>query len=61
MLVQLSCTVNSKRIKQLYYLLTTEKDLVQEIEKYVYFYNYKRFQKRLNHRAPIEYRISMAA
>ncbi|PGS95133.1 transposase, partial [Bacillus cereus] len=24
-------------------------------------YNYKRSQKRLNHRAPIEYRISMAA
>ncbi|WP_374937166.1 hypothetical protein [Bacillus clarus] len=27
----------------------------------MYFYNYKRFQKRLNHRAPIEYRLSMAA
>ncbi|WP_354267862.1 hypothetical protein [Bacillus wiedmannii] len=27
----------------------------------MHFYNYKRFQKRLNHRAPIEYRISMAA
>ncbi|WP_395918938.1 hypothetical protein [Bacillus cereus] len=26
----------------------------------MYHYNYKRFQKRLNHRAPIEYRISMA-
>ncbi|MGH1049337.1 IS3 family transposase, partial [Bacillus mycoides] len=24
---------------------------------YIYHYNYKRFQKRLNHRAPIEYRI----
>ncbi|WP_418910707.1 IS3 family transposase [Bacillus anthracis] len=39
----------------------TEADLIQEIEEYIYFYNYKRFQKRLNHRAPIEYRISMAA
>ncbi|HEE9033924.1 IS3 family transposase [Bacillus cereus] len=39
----------------------TEADLIQAIEKYIYFYNYKRFQKRLNHRAPIEYRISMAA
>ncbi|WP_369531204.1 IS3 family transposase [Bacillus wiedmannii] len=27
----------------------------------MYHYNYKRFQKRLHHRAPIEYRISMAA
>ncbi|WP_409193989.1 hypothetical protein [Bacillus cereus] len=27
----------------------------------MYHYNYKRFQKWLNHRAPIEYRISMAA
>lgn len=38
----------------------TEADLIQAIEEYIYFYNYKRFQKRLNHRAPIEYRISMA-
>lgn len=35
--------------------------VAQAIEEYIYFYNYKRFQKRLNHRAPIEYRISMAA
>ncbi|WP_370512691.1 hypothetical protein [Bacillus sp. FDAARGOS_235] len=27
----------------------------------MYFYNYKRFQKRLYHRAPIEYRISIVA
>ncbi|WP_414674150.1 IS3 family transposase, partial [Ureibacillus endophyticus] len=26
-----------------------------------YFYNYQRFQKRLNHLAPIEYRHQMAA
>ncbi|WP_141540445.1 IS3 family transposase [Bacillus cereus] len=39
----------------------TEEEVVQAIEEYIYFYNYKRFQKRLNHRAPIEYRISMAA
>ncbi len=39
----------------------TEEEVVQAIEEYIYFYNYKRFQKRLNHRAPIEYRILMAA
>ncbi|MFZ7936447.1 IS3 family transposase [Bacillus thuringiensis] len=40
----------------------TEADLIQAIEEYIYFYNYKRFQQRLsNHRAPIEYRISMVA
>ncbi len=38
----------------------TEEDLIQAIKEYIYFYNYKRFQKRLNHRALIEYRISMA-
>ncbi|WP_407716995.1 IS3 family transposase [Lysinibacillus capsici] len=27
----------------------------------MYFYNYKRFQKRLKHLAPIEYRHQMAA
>ncbi|MGH0945412.1 IS3 family transposase [Bacillus mycoides] len=31
------------------------------MEEYIYFYNYKRFQTRSSHRAPIEYRISMAA
>ena len=29
----------------------TEADLIQAIEEYIYFYNYKRFQKRLNHQA----------
>ncbi|MGH0792464.1 IS3 family transposase [Bacillus cereus] len=37
----------------------TEESLIQVIEEYICFFNYKRFQKRLNHRAPIEYRISM--
>ncbi|WP_142314723.1 IS3 family transposase [Bacillus cereus] len=38
-----------------------EKKLVQAIEIYIYYYNYKRFQKRLHHQSPIEYRILMAA
>ncbi|MGY1423693.1 IS3 family transposase, partial [Bacillus cereus] len=28
---------------------------------YLYFYNYQRFQKKLSHLAPIEYRCQMAA
>ncbi|PDY44176.1 transposase [Bacillus pseudomycoides] len=39
----------------------TKEELIQAIETYIYHYNYKRFQKRLNHRASIEYRSSMAA
>ncbi|WP_417896996.1 IS3 family transposase [Bacillus toyonensis] len=39
----------------------TEADLIQEIEEYIYFFNYIGFLNRLIHRAPIEYRISMAA
>ncbi|WP_188388648.1 IS3 family transposase [Priestia taiwanensis] len=39
----------------------TEEELIQAVEEYIYFYNYKRFQKRFNHQAPIKYRISMAA
>ncbi|MFF5400411.1 IS3 family transposase [Peribacillus butanolivorans] len=31
------------------------------MEDYIYFYNYQRFQKRLCHLAPIEYRCQMAA
>ncbi|MDF2083904.1 IS3 family transposase, partial [Bacillus pseudomycoides] len=38
----------------------TKEELIQAIEAYIHHYNYKRFQKRLSHRAPIEYRISMA-
>ncbi|MEB2280104.1 IS3 family transposase [Lysinibacillus xylanilyticus] len=35
--------------------------VLQAVEEYIYFYNYKRFQKRLSHLAPIEYRQQMAA
>jgi len=39
----------------------TEEDLIEKVENYIYFYNYQRFQKRLCHLAPIEYRYQMAA
>lgn len=35
--------------------------VIQAVEEYIYFYNYHRFQKRLNHLAPIEYRHQMVA
>ena len=45
------------------YLLNdnSEEEVSQAIEQYIYFYNYQRFQKRLNHLAPIEYRYQVAA
>ncbi len=45
------------------YLLhdNTEEAVRQAVEHYIYFYNFQRFQKRLNHLAPIEYRHQMAA
>ena len=39
----------------------TEDEVRQAVEQYIYFYNFQRFQKRLNHLAPIEYRYQMAA
>ncbi|TKI63306.1 IS3 family transposase [Lysinibacillus mangiferihumi] len=39
----------------------SEEEIRQAVEQYIYFYNYQRFQKRLNHLAPIEYRYQMAA
>ncbi len=39
----------------------TEQELLQVIEDAVYYYNFKRFQKRLNQCAPIEYRVTLAA
>lgn len=39
----------------------SEEAVRQAVEPYIYFYNYQRFQKRLNHLAPIEYRHQMAA
>lgn len=39
----------------------TEKELIQILEEYMYLYNYKRFQKKLNQCAPVEYRLTLAA
>jgi transposase InsO family protein len=39
----------------------TEGELRQAIEDYIYHYNYKRTQKKLNKRAPIEFRHALAA
>ncbi|WP_103106485.1 IS3 family transposase [Brevibacillus reuszeri] len=39
----------------------TEEDLFQAIEKYIWFYNHERFQKKLNQCAPVEYRNTLAA
>ncbi|WP_411829403.1 IS3 family transposase [Paenibacillus alginolyticus] len=33
----------------------------QAVEDYIYFYNYKRFQRKLKKRAPIEYRCALVA
>ncbi|NEN82795.1 IS3 family transposase [Paenibacillus elgii] len=32
-------------------------DLEQAIREYVSFYNHERFQKKLNDRSPVEYRV----
>ncbi|MGN1402239.1 MAG: IS3 family transposase [Bacillus sp. (in: firmicutes)] len=40
----------------------SDEEVIRAVENYIYyFYNYKRFQKRLSHLAPIEYRCQMAA
>lgn len=39
----------------------TEEELFQAIEKYIWFYNHERFQKKLNQCAPVEYRNTLAA
>ncbi|WP_442865150.1 IS3 family transposase [Alkalihalobacillus sp. CinArs1] len=39
----------------------SEKEIRQAIEDYIYHYNYRRFQKKLKQRAPIEYRHALAA
>lgn len=36
------------------------KKLKNDIDKYIYFYNYKRLQKRLNSLSPMEYRALAA-
>lgn len=43
------------------YQCKTEQELHQALQEYVYFYNYERFQKKLNQCAPIEYRVTLAA
>jgi putative transposase len=41
-----------------YYLkkYSTFEELKNDIDEYIYFYNYKRLQKRLNSLSPMEYR-----
>ncbi|MBJ8031843.1 IS3 family transposase [Bacillus cereus group sp. N21] len=39
----------------------SKEQLIQAIEKYIWFYNNKRFQKKLNQCAPIEYRNTLVA
>lgn len=39
----------------------SEIEIRQAIEDYIYYYNYKRIQKKLKQRAPIEYRHALAA
>jgi len=39
----------------------TEIEIRQAIEDYIYHYNYKRIQKKLKKRAPVEYRHALAA
>ncbi|WP_373890007.1 IS3 family transposase [Neobacillus cucumis] len=41
--------------------MKNKEELRQVIETFMYEYNYKGFQKRLNHRSPVEYRITMVA
>lgn len=36
-------------------------ELSQAIEKYIWFYNHERFQKKLNQCAPVEYRYTLVA
>jgi putative transposase len=45
-----------------YYLhkYETFEDLSQEIDEYIHFYNYERYQKRLNGLSPLEYRAEAA-
>lgn len=39
----------------------TESELYQAIADYIWFYNHERFQKKLNQRAPVEYRNTLVA
>lgn len=40
---------------------TTEEQLLQAINRYIQFYNNERFQKKLGHLSPVQYREKMAA
>ncbi|WP_177201454.1 IS3 family transposase [Bacillus sp. OV322] len=40
---------------------TSGEELEQALDEYIYHYNYKRRQKKLKKRAPIEYRHALVA
>lgn len=39
---------------------TSPKQLIVEVHRYIHFYNFKRFQKKLNNLSPVEYRTKVA-
>ncbi|RBP95110.1 integrase-like protein [Cytobacillus firmus] len=50
-----------KTEKYIDHSLKQKKELIQILEEYMYLYNYKRFQKKLDQCAPVEYRLTLAA
>ncbi|WP_163856419.1 IS3 family transposase [Paenibacillus elgii] len=42
------------------HLFTSQKQLVNEIHRYIHFYNHYRFQKKLSNLSPVEYRTKVA-
>ncbi|MFC3885520.1 IS3 family transposase [Bacillus songklensis] len=43
------------------YCFQTKEHVIQAVEKYIRFYNQKRFQSKLNNLSPIEYRTQVCA
>ncbi|MBB6670638.1 IS3 family transposase, partial [Cohnella nanjingensis] len=39
---------------------TSQKQLVDEVHRYIHFYNHQRFQKKLSNLSPVEYRTKVA-
>ncbi|NOU75710.1 IS3 family transposase [Paenibacillus sp. LMG 31458] len=37
-----------------------QKQLIDEVHRYIHFYNHKRFQKKLNNLSSVEYRTKAA-
>ncbi|MED4586744.1 IS3 family transposase [Brevibacillus choshinensis] len=69
--IKLKCRVDNACIESFFghlkseclrlHTFTSEEQLIKAVEDYIHFYNYERFQAKLNNLSPVQYRTKAVA